>query len=162
MYGFRIEKQFTYDGRYLVKLDGDAMEVPNIGFKKSMEEFLKNCESVSDQVKSGELGKKHLDSLITLYNSCIDQTSKPNTLPNAVVTDTKVSLPALDSLQGKIEQSTLDSKQDVLDLIKDIDNKVQSNQAIPNYLIEGLKGYLGNTEYKEDLEKLIEEVKSKK
>ncbi len=161
LYGFRVEKQFTYDGRYLVKLDGEAIELPNIGFKKTMQEFLKNCESVSDLVKSGELGKKHLDSLITLYNSCIDQNSKPTSLPNTQVTDTKVSLPALVALQGKIEQSTLDSKQDVLDLLKDINNKIQSSQAVPNYLIEGLKGYLVKTEFNSDLETLIEALPKK-
>jgi len=115
LYGFRVDKQFGYDGRFLLKRDGGAMEVPNLGFKKSMQDFLKDCETV---------------------------VSNP-------------SLPELDTLREKIEKSQLSSRQDVLDLLRDIDTKTKSNQAVPNYLIEGLKGYLENTEYKEDLGKLI-------
>ena len=152
LYGFRIEKQITYDGRYLVKRDGDAMDVPNLGFKKSMQEFLSDCQSVSEQVKSGELGRKNLDSLISLYNICIDQKSEQMPPKDAA---TEPTLPALETLRGKIENSSLHSKQDVLDLIKDIDNKVKRKENVPNYLIEGLKGYLANTEYNDDLEKLI-------
>ena len=161
LYGFRMEKQFAFDGRYLTKRDGAAMEVPNLTFKKSMQEFMQDCISVRDQLKSGELGRKHLDTLITLYNNCIDQNTKQIAQVNASATVVKTALPALETLRGKIEASTLSSKQDVLDLIKDIDTKQKDNQVIPNYLIEGLKGYLVNTEYKEDLEKLIETLKAK-
>ena len=124
-----------------------------------MQDFLQDCMSVRDQIKSGELGRKHLDTLITLYNNCIDQNTKLTALANASSTVVKTALPALETLRGKIEASTLSSKQDVLDLIKDIDTKQKENQAIPNYLIEGLKGYLVDTEYKGDLEKLIEALK---
>ena len=159
LYGFRIERQFTYDGRYLLKRDGEAIDVPNLTFKKSMQEFLKDCMSVRDQIKSGELGRKNLDTLITLYNSCIDKNTQQAALANAASSVSEVSLPALETLKGKVEKSTLSSKQDILDLIKDIDTKVKGNQPVPNYLIEGLKGYLVDTEYKEDLEKLIDTIK---
>ena len=156
LYGFRVDKQFGYDGRFLLKRDGGAMEVPNLGFKKSMQDFLKDCETMTDQLKNGDLGRKNLDSLITVYNDCIDQKTKQITSvapPEAVVSNP--SLPELDTLREKIEKSQLSSRQDVLDLLRDIDTKTKSNQAVPNYLIEGLKGYLENTEYKEDLGKLI-------
>ena len=161
LYGFQIDKQFTYDGRYLVKRDGGAIEVPNLTFKKSMQEFLKDCESVSDQIKNGELGRKNLDSLITLYNSCIDENTRQAALAKSAASTKKTVLPELESLRGKINVATLASKQDILDLIKDIDSKVKGNQPVPNYLIEGLKGYLLNTEFKEDLEKLLEALKSR-
>lgn len=155
LYGFRVEKQFGYDGRYLVKRDGGAMEVPNLAYKKSMAEFMQDCQSVSDQIKSGELGRKKIDTLIDLYNTCIDENTRQKSMTNTIVAAGEITLPELDALRSKIEKSELSSKQDVLDLIKDIDGKVKSNQAVPNYLTEGLKGYLVNTEYKEDLEKLI-------
>ncbi len=158
LYGFRIEKQFNFDGRYLVKRDGQSIEVPNLTFKKSMQEFLKDCMSVCDQIKNGGLGRKNLDTLITLYNICIDQKTKPTTLANIPSVANEISLPALETLQGKVEKSDLSTKQDILDLIKDIDAKTKGKQPVPNYLIEGLKGYLGTTEYKEDLEKLIETI----
>ena len=155
LYGFRMEKQFNFDGRYLLKRDGESIEVPNLTFKKSMQEFLKDCISVSEQLKNGELGRKNLDTLITIYNSCIDQKSKQPTLSNIPTLAKEISRPALDTLKAKVEKSDLNTKQDILDLIKDIDAKAKSKQPVPNYLIEGLKGYLGATEFKEDLENLI-------
>jgi hypothetical protein len=161
LYGFRIDNQVTYDGRFLVKRDGDAMEVPNITFKKTMQEFLKDCMSVSDRIKSGELGRKNLDTLITLYNACIDENTRLTALANASAVRSEISLPEVENLKNKIENSSLSAKQDILDLIKDIEIKMKGSQPIPNYLIEGLKGYLTDTEYKEDLEKLITAVKNK-
>jgi hypothetical protein len=161
LYGFRIDNQTTYDGRFLVKRDGDAIEVPNLTFKKTMQEFLKDCMSVSDRVKSGELGRKNLDTLITLFNVCIDENTRLAALANSTIVTSEISVPAIETLKNKIENSSLSSKQDILDLIKDIETKVKGSQPVPNYLIEGLKGYLLDTEYKEDLEKLIEEVKSR-
>ena len=161
LYGFRFDNQITYDGRFLVKRDGDAMEVPNLTFKKTMQEFLKDCMSVSDRIKSGELSKKNLDTLITLYNTCINENTKLAALANATIVNSEISLPAIDNLKIKIENSSLSSRQDILDLVRDIETKVKGNQPVPNYLIEGLKEYLLDTEYKGDLEKLIEAVKSR-
>ncbi|MEK6783675.1 MAG: hypothetical protein AABY93_18385 [Bacteroidota bacterium] len=161
LYGFRMEKQFSYDGSYLVKKDGGAMELPNLTFKKSMQEFLQDCPSVCDQIKKGELGKKKLDTLISLYNSCIDQNTKRAIFKNDAAIAGEVDIPALVNLRESIEKSSLGPKQDILDLIKDIDTKVKSDQPIPNYLIEGLKGYLADTEYKGDLEILIEALQKK-
>lgn len=161
LYGFRIDNQTTYDGRFLVKRDGDAIEVPNLTFKKTMQEFLKDCMSVSDRIKSGELGRKNLDTLITLYNACIDENTKLAALANATAVNTEISLPSIENLKVKIENSSLSSRQDILDLIRDIETKVKGSQPVPNYLIEGLKGYLVNTEYNVDLEKLIIALKSK-
>jgi hypothetical protein len=155
LYGFRVEKQFAYDGRYLVKRDGEAIEVPNLRFKKSMQEFLKDCSTVREQIKNGQLGRKNLDTLLTLYNSCIDQNTQQLRLAEQTVSKGEVSLPALETLRSQVEKSTLSSRQDILDLVNDIDAKVKSRQPVPNYLVEGLKGYLANTEYKEDLEILM-------
>ena len=126
-----------------------------------MQEFLQDCGPVRDQIKNGELGRKNLDSLITLYNSCIHENTRQTALAKSAASTKKTLLPELESLRGKIDVATLASKQDILDLIKDIDSKVKGNLPVPNYLTEGLKGYLINTEFKEDLEKLLEALKSR-
>ncbi|MBK5280152.1 MAG: hypothetical protein JJE09_14940 [Bacteroidia bacterium] len=161
LYRFRIDKQFRYDGRYLVKRDGNAIEVPNLTFKKTMQEFLKDCSAVSDKIKSGELGRNHLDTLITLYNNCIDQNTAQALQTSLSTVESEASLMTVEILQKKIEASTISSKLDVLDLLNDIVAKVKSNQTVPNYLTDGLKGYLSDTEYSEDLEKLVAALQKK-
>jgi hypothetical protein len=161
LYGFRIDKQTTYDGLFLVKRDGDAIEVPNLSFKKMMREFLKDCISVSERIKSGELGRKKLDTVILLYNECIDLNSKPASIANPIPVISEAQFQAIQNLKNKIESSSLSSKQDILDLVKDIETKVNGGLPVPNYLMEGLNGYLSDTDYKEDLEKLIEALKNK-
>ncbi len=161
LYGFRMDKQFAYDGRYLMKRFGEGIEIPNLTFKKTMLEFLKDCESVSAQIKSGDLGRKDIDTLLVLYNACIENNVKQKESSGSVVNASETSLPAIESLRGKIEASALASKKDVLDLIRDIDTKVKAGQSVPNYLTEGLKGYLINTEYKADADALLEALSKK-
>ncbi len=161
LYGFRLDNQITYDGRLLVKRDGEAMEVPNLTFKKMMQEFLKDCMSVSDKIKSGELSKKNIDSIITLYNACVEGNTKVAAQVPASSSTSDLATPAIESLKLKIENSSLSSKQDVLDLVKDIETKLKGNQPLPNYLLDGLRGYLAETEFKPDLDRLIEAMNKK-
>jgi len=162
LYGFRLDNQITYDGRLLIKRDGESIEVPNLTFKKMMQEFLKDCMSVSDRIKSGELGKKNIDSIITLYNACIEENTKLAAQVQASSSSSELVKPAIENLKYKIENSSLNSKQDVLDLIKDIETKLNGNQPLPNYLLDGLKSYLSDTEYTSDLDRLIESLENKR
>jgi hypothetical protein len=161
LYGFRLDNQITYDGRLLVKRDGEAMEVPNLTFKKMMQEFLKDCMSVSDKIKNGELSKKDMDTIINLYNTCIEENTKLAAQVQASSSTSNLATPAIENIKYKIENSSLSSKQDVLDLVNDIETKLKGSQPLPNYLLDGLKGYLSDTEFKPDLDRLIESLKSK-
>jgi hypothetical protein len=127
-----------------------------------MQEFLKDCMSVSDRIKSGELGKKNIDSIITLYNACIEENTKLAAQVQASSSSSELVKPAIENLKYKIENSSLNSKQDVLDLIKDIETKLNGNQPLPNYLLDGLKSYLSDTEYTSDLDRLIESLENKR
>jgi len=72
LYAFREENQNFYSGRYLVKRDGAASEVPNLSFKRNMAEFLRDCPEIREKIKSGEYGRKDLDQIIDAYNGCIE------------------------------------------------------------------------------------------
>ena len=61
LYLFQFENQLTWDGQFLYRLDGEGTEVPNIGFKKRMGEFLSDCSALAEDVKEGKLGKKELN-----------------------------------------------------------------------------------------------------
>ena len=149
LYAFRVQNQATYDGRFLVKLGGASIEVPNITFKKGMAGFLEDCGPVSERIKAGEWSKKDLEAVVIAYNQCITEgvpasaatptptTTEPTSTPAA-------SSPAITALRQKLEQSDLASKKDALDLLTDIAGRLERKQPVPNYLAEGLKGYVGS------------------
>lgn len=139
LYAFRIDTQVTYDGRFLTKLDGSGMEIPNLGFKKLMENYLSDCSSVANKIKNGDLSKKELNQIIDEYNECIASANKDKGIPTDEANE---KLTALTTLKGKIEAEDFPSKKDALDLLNDIQNKVKNNESVPNYLTDGLKGYL--------------------
>jgi hypothetical protein len=151
LYAFRIENQNSYDGRWLVKLDGASMEMPNLSFKKIMENFLKDCKTVAAKIKGGELTKKDINLIIDEYNTCMK-----NQVTTPPVVESNETLMAVESMIKKIEAEEFPSKKDALDLLHDIQGKVSKNESVPNYLTEGLKSYLSNIpSLTEDLNKLI-------
>ena len=161
LYAFREENQNFYGGRYLVKRDGAATEVPNLAFKKNMAEFLRDCPEIREKIKSGEYGRKDLDQIIDAYNAFIDNNTvmrKETYLSNQ---KSAQKIEPLERLKKTIQdQKDFDSKKDALDLIDDIIAKLKADQTIPNYLVDGLQKYLaGIEETKEDLEKVTASLK---
>jgi hypothetical protein len=156
LYAFRLPNQNGYDGRLLTKMDGTSIEVPNLGFKKILSNYLEDCESVSSLIKSGELTKKEVDKIIDDYNTCVDhkKSSAPiSETPALVINEVTQSI---EDLIKKAEAEEFSSKKDALDLLRDIKTKVGKNETIPNYLTEGLKSYLSNIpSLSNDLEKLL-------
>jgi len=154
LYAFRMENQSSYDGRFLVKLDGSTLEVPNITFKKWMENFLEDCKSTAEKIKSGELTKKDIEKIIDDYNDCMK--NQGSITPAPVVETGNDTLQMIESLRKKIEAEEFPSKKDALDLLRDIQGKVSKNESVPNYLTEGLKSYLSSVPaLTEDLNKLL-------
>ena len=162
LYAFRLPDKNFYDGRFLVRLDGTSLEVPNIGFKKILGTFLEDCEVIANQIKNGDLVKKELDKIIDEYNLCLKNV-KNNEQPSVVAVPTLVQNEktiAIESLVKKIEAEDFPSKKDALDLLQDIQTKASKNETIPNYLSEGLKSYLSSVpSLTEDLERLLELLK---
>jgi len=153
LYAFQIETQTSYDGRFLVKLDGKSLELPNLTFKKSMENFLEDCKPTAAKIKSGELTKKDIDKIIDDYNDCM---KNQGLNPPLVVEPSNETLQTIESLIKKIDAEEFPSKKDALDLLRDIQGKVSKNEPVPNYLSEGLKSYLSAVPtLTEDLNKLL-------
>lgn len=143
-----------YNIPFLVKKSGESMEVTSLRFKKSMANFLSDCASIKQKIEDDQLGRKDLDKIIDTYNQCIeDQTQK---LPG-LKTDPR--LKALSDFTNKLKtDSTVPA--DAIDILNDLQMKVEDNKAIPNYLIEGLRDLLKNhPAYQEELEGLIKILK---
>lgn len=160
LYGFKLPNQSGYDGRYLVKLDGTSMEMPNLGFKKVMSGFLEECNGVSEKIKNGELGKSKIEEIIDLFNECVSQ-AKPVLVvaaePLTTETSDKTMLKeAIQTLMTKIQEQDFSTREDALDILRDIQSKVNRDENVSNYLVDGLRSTLKDqAALADDLDKLI-------
>jgi hypothetical protein len=157
LYAFQPNNQVTYDGRLLAKRDGSSIEVPNLSFKKAMTRFLQDCPSVVARIESGDLGRKDLDAIIDQYNNCNKSTAAA---PVAAAPSSGLpATPKLEALEAKVrEQNDLPGKQDVLDMITEIRNKVKRGETVPNFLMERVRRALKETELNSDVEEALKEI----
>ena len=142
LFAYRLPNMSSYDGRFLLKMDGNSMELPNLGFKKVMANFLEDCLELSAEIKKGTLGKSKITQIIDEYNLCVGKrTAQPAAAP-VVEEGTKVQLDAIKRLTDKINELNFDTKQDALDILKDIQSKVEKKENVSNYQIDGLQSTL--------------------
>lgn len=146
LYAFRMKNQFTYDGRMLIKMDGSSEEVPNLGFKKRMSEYLADCDLLSEQIRKGELTRNDLEKIIDLYNECAETKKTVRSITSAALTssvdESSPQLAALEKLQSKLKAASVSGNKDLDDLLSDLAAKLRARQTIPNYQIGALKEYL--------------------
>lgn len=161
LYHFSTDNRTTMSSEFLLKADGSSLEVPNLGFKKQMSNFLSDCDGVSTRIDQGELSKKDLDQIINEYNYCIEL--KTHRLEQSIarrMNRVEKSTP-WDGLEKKItEQSDFDGKDTALEMVADIKNRIAQGEKVPNYIIEGLKKTLESQSTLQDsLNKAIAEIK---
>lgn len=154
LYTFRAPGQTSYDIRVLKKIGTEAMEVPNMGFKKFVSELLADCPIVSEKVKNGDYDRYHVENMVDQYNECIGESSA-----RRIEVAKQESTPAtdlIDKMKGKVSASDLGNKAEVNDLLTSIGDKVKKKEPVPAYMREGLKGYLNsNEDLKADMEQLF-------
>jgi hypothetical protein len=160
LYAFQQENQSTYDGLFLSKADGESMEVPNLGFKKQMTKFLEDCGDVSSKIESGDLSKKDLEEIVTIYNKCIDDRTNNVAQVRAQQIEASIIVNSWDALETKVKESgDFEGKASALEMITDIKGKVGRSEKVPNYVIDGLKSILSSQEnLKENLEKALADL----
>jgi hypothetical protein len=158
---YRIESQLTYNGTLLLKLDGKSIELPNLSFKKDMVSFLKDCPAVAEKIKNGDYKKRDLDRIIDAYNLCLTRKDTSESI-SAVSKETLEKTNTVEVLKKIIEAAKLTNATDIVDLLNDINKKIIKKEAIPNYQIEALKGYLsGVPDLTKELNQLILAIKEK-
>jgi hypothetical protein len=146
----------NYDGRLLQKRDGQLIDMPSLGFKKQMSNFLIDNPGLASQIQDGTLGRNDLSKIIFDYNSFIS--GKTDSLKTQYKNESKQKskLDLLTDLKTEIEKSDLESKQNALDMITDMEGKIKANKEIPSYLANGLQDMLkGNAELKTKLDSLL-------
>ncbi len=139
LYSYQPENQTTWDGRYFVKKDGALLDVPNLGFKKRVSQFLEDCPEVVKNVDSGVLNKSDLKEIVAAYNTCIEVKSNPTRVQKTP------ALEAWASLEAAVKAlPQFDKKSDAVEMTHEILNKVSKNENVPSFLSNGLKESLKN------------------
>lgn len=158
LYAFQPENQHRFDGLFLQKLDGDHMVVPNLGFKKYLGNFLEDCPAVAQRIRDGELNKKNLTELVNAYNACVEGRTVDHEKVIATQRGQTTQISAWASLEEKVKAADFNEKANVLEMITEVRKKIQQQEKIPNFLLEGLKNSLENTGLTADLEEAIGET----
>ena len=160
LYSYQLQNQVTFEGSYLMRRDGKGMDVPNISFKKSMKNFLKDCPRVAERIESGDLNRKDLNEIIDSYNQCIEgKTVNHEEVVAAQAVQAK-SISAWDELENKVKGAAdFDGKPNALEMIQEIKGKISRNEKIPNFLVEGLKSVLTDEAFQPALANALKEIK---
>ncbi len=160
LYAFQLDDQIRYDGLFLMKLDGDRIEVPNLGFKKFIAKFLDDCQEVTDKIMKGDLGKKNLTAIVDAYNECIERRTIDHKKIIVQKQEQTTKISAWDSLEESIKGKDFKEKTDALEMIGEIKEKIKREEKIPNFLLEGLKNSLRETGLTTELDQAISEIRN--
>ena len=154
---FQAENQTNYDGVWLLKKDGDGIEVPNLTFEKGMKKFLDDCPAIVKKIDNDVLNKKDLNQIVDEYNACMATPAPVEEKP--IAAQPAKGLAAWDALENKVKsQPDFPEKSNALDMISEIKSKISTNQKVPNFLIEGLKSSLNQDVFKPELDAALKEI----
>lgn len=147
LYRFQPENSSVFSGTYLMKADGDGMELPNLGFKKQMVEYLEDCEDVSEKIDNGELKKGDIGQIIDQYNACIRMRTAEVRQEIEHHFEAEHATPVWEGLEDAItKEDDFEGKSTAIEMINDIKNRVRRGEKVPNFIIDGLKNTLAGQE----------------
>ena len=148
----------NYDGRLLKLRSGDVLEVPTIGFKKRVSEFLKDNVNLASQIKDGDLDRKDLDKIIDEYNLFIGKNTVTSSQQRKEEAAQLPKLESIDVLIEAIKNSNLESKTETLEMLAELKDKITDNKSVPQYLSNALKENLkSSSEWVEKLESILKD-----
>lgn len=158
LYAYRAPGAAGYDARIIQKIGKNAIEVPNIGFKKFIGELVEDCASLSERVKGGDFDRNSVDKLIDEYNICVTSNNIQKPVDPVVTTIVEKSAVSdlIEEMKSKVNASDVANKSDINDLLTSIGERHKKKESVPAYMKEGLKGYLASRDdLKGDMEKLF-------
>lgn len=139
LYAFQLDGQNIWNGRYLYKADGNGIEVPTLGFKKKMTDFLNECPNLTADIESGNLNRNDLDNILTTYNNCILSNTKVKSHEVEKATQHAASVNLWEELELKIKNENFEDKESVLEMIAEAKSKSAQGEKIPNFLKDALR-----------------------
>lgn len=120
-----------FNAYYIGRPDGTGMEVPNIGFRKRIAEFLSDCPAVSQGLADKKWSRNDLDAVIDAYNACI--ASKTTVQETDTWTSFGANLKAAKDFDGK---------RDAMDILDEIQSKLMNHQPVPDFLYRSMESTL--------------------
>ena len=143
----------------LIKMDGGQQIVPNIGFKKQIQEFLDDCKVVEANFDADAYKKSDLEKIIDDYNECIAANTEK--LNNQLETGNQNLEKAeqISLLIAEIQKDgTLENIDTVVEMLNDLLEKTKNNANVPSYLESALRESLQlNSSYAEKINRILSE-----
>lgn len=155
---FKPPNVMAYDGRLLQKRDGRVTEVPALGFKKILSNFFSDYPDLVDKIKTGDYSQKDLSEIINSYNSFISDKTIATQAQDQLESTQQSKLELINSLRSEIEKSELPEKQDAIDMLNELMDKIKANKPILPYMIKSLSSAL---ESRKDLIDMLKEITEK-
>ncbi|MTI39796.1 hypothetical protein [Fulvivirga lutimaris] len=156
---FRADQGYEFASVFLLKTDGESLEVSNLTFKKSLAKFLEDCETVVDDLENKKYKRSDLDQIVADYNSCINEkTANKLTSETTSETSTSVSHPGIPIIESILKK--IDTTSDLSAMLNDIKSKLSKGENVAGYLKSALKEQAaGQENIKEEVDQLLETIK---
>jgi hypothetical protein len=145
----------NYDGRLLVLRSGSILEVPSIGFKKHVSNFLSDNEALAARIQDGDFDKKDLDKIIYEFNSFIGKNTIETEQQMELESSLSPKLDAIDEILEAVRSSNMEAKSETLEMLTELKDKMSNDKSIPQYLSNALKE---NLKSQHELVKKLESV----
>ncbi len=153
---FRSDESYSFNADFLHKMDGEGSEVPSFLFKKSMSNFLGDCDPIRRDIDAGNYRRRDLEQLIDDYNSCMaDQTDYRITEQKKEVAREKSST-LIEEIEGLSNQASAAEDEELVNMLNDVLDKVKGGEQVPNYLKNALTDHVtGDHALKDAVEAMI-------
>lgn len=156
LYYFRYEESYEFGTPYLYKRDGAGTEIPNLGFRKRLSDFLSECPAVAESVKAGAYKKSEPEHIIADFNACITkktQDTKARASENINLWHPALKLIAL--VRSKVDPEN----EELMTLLADIEAKIVKGSPVPGYLKNALiRQTSDRVDLKKDVAELLERL----
>lgn len=127
----------------LYKKTTEAIEVPNIGFKKQMKVFLSDCEATLQKFEADEYSRNDLEKVVDEYNQCIAIRTEQINEQRIVAVKESSMADEIDEISDAVSiSSSIKDKVELLEMLADVQKKLKNGESIPSYLIGALKNKL--------------------
>ncbi len=146
-----------YATSVLIKFDGSILIVPNIGFKKQLIAFLKDCKVVVDGLENKEYKKSDVGKMVDDYNNCMKKNAANATLVKSKVNFDSPKLEQVNMLIKAIKvDGSLPDLDSILEMLNDLKSKIKEGTKVPSYLKNALRDVLKtNDEFTKKLNDIL-------
>ncbi|MGL1888816.1 MAG: hypothetical protein OCD76_20055 [Reichenbachiella sp.] len=155
LYGYNSDDYKNYDFGFqmLVKADGGQHKLGNIGYKKRLLNFLTACPEVTEGISDGKMKKGDIEKVVDAYNTCIEvESQKEEEVLGALKEASKI-----EDLIATVEGLEMDSKQELIQMLIDVKDKLKDQKEVPSYLKGAIIEKLGD---RQELVNLFNEIVS--